>query len=439
MTTSKKTEKLKLQITGTQLDVPTLLQAKGRGCGGQVVFVLRPDDGHAVLLHTMGKDTTVWSCTSGRAPQAPTSPVDRAVAAAMVRRVKAVVATKKQARPAWRGDWKGMLVCDGGVPAIVLERKVGTYVAVKVVGGGGKPGWTAEVVRTERWFSPKDAKVVEAATLAKVIPMALDQAEVLTSSACVTRDTRRRAELDPVYAAAHPPRAPKRAPKDAVEGWLQGQKLVDPDKLPALEPPSCPTSTSSIATATKQEAEALKATMGSIWMKTQTADVMQRASALIQRAKALVASPVCTGALKAEAQEALSSALYAWREARAAASREAAAAPLRKAAVEIAKTADRVARSCITKGKTVRAPVSKAPAKVQPSVARLTDEALGAAARRDRAPRKAPVVAQQASKPAMTPTSSRRAASNRAPVQAPVPLEDLLAAGIERAAKRMGL
>lgn len=436
MTTSKKTEKLKLQITGTQLDVPTLLQAKGRGCGGQVVFVLRPEDGHAVLLHTVGRDSHVWSCTSGRAPQAPTSPVDRSVAAAMIRRVKAV-APKKQARPAWRGDWKGTLVCDNGVPAIVLERKVGPYVAVKVVGGGGKPGWTAEVVRTERWFSPKDAKVVEAATLAKVIPMALDQAEVLTSSACVTRDTRRRADLDPVYAAAHPPRAAKRAPKDAVEGWLSGQKLVDPDKLPALEPPSCPTSTSSIATATKQEAEALKATMGSIWMKTQTADVMQRASALIQRAKALVASPVCTGTLKAEAQEALSSALYAWREARAASSREAAAAPLRKAAADIARTADRVARSCIAKGKTVKAPVSKAPAKVQPSVARLTDDALGEAARRDRAPRKAPVVAQQASEPAMTP--SRRATPNRAPVQAPVPLEDLLAAGIERAAKRMGL
>lgn len=335
MKTSKKTEKLKLQITGTQLDVPTLLQAKGPGCGGQVVFVLRPDDGHTVLLHTMGKDTTVWSCTSGGAPQAPTSPVDRAVAAAMVRRVKAVAA-KKQGRPAWRGDWKGMLVCDDGVPVLVLERKVGPYVAVKVV-GGGKPGWTAEIVRTERWFSPKDAKVVEAATLAKVIPMALDQAEVLTSSACVTRDTRRRADLDPVYAAAHPPRAAKRAPKDAVEGWLSGQRIVDPDKLPALEPPSCPTSTSSIATATKQEAQALKATMGSIWMKTQAGDLMGRTSALIQRAKALVASPVCTGAMKKEAELALKNAVGAWREAREAATREAAAKPLRAAATELAK------------------------------------------------------------------------------------------------------
>lgn len=430
-----KAEQLKLQITDTHLDVPTLLQATGRGCGGQVVFVLRPEDGHAVLLHTVGKDSHVWSCTSGSAPQAPTSPVDRSVAAAMVRRVKAVAA-KNKARPAWRGDWKGTLVCDHGVPAVVLERKVGPYVAVKVVGGGGKRGWTAEVVRTERWFSPKDAKLVEAATLAKVIPMALDQAEILTSSACVVRDTRRRAELDPVYAAAHPPRTPKAERVDRVAGWLKGQKLVDPDQLPALEPPGCPTSTSSIAAATKSEADALKATMGSIWAKTETSDLMQRASALIQRAKALVASPVCTGTLKAEAQEALSSALHAWREARAAASREAAAAPLRKAAVEIARTADRVARSCVTKGKTVRASVSKAPAKVQQSVARLTDDALGAAARRDRASRQAPVVAQ-ASKPSTT--SSRRAAPSRAPVQAQLPLEDLLAVGIERAAKRMGL
>lgn len=48
-------EKFRLNVTGADEDVPRLLLAYGRACGGEVAFVMRPRDNTALLIHQVKK------------------------------------------------------------------------------------------------------------------------------------------------------------------------------------------------------------------------------------------------------------------------------------------------------------------------------------------------------------------------------------------------
>ena len=62
-------EKFRLTITGADEDVPRLLLAWGRGCGGEVAFVMRPRDNTALLVHQVKKEPAkVWRTDLGLAP-----------------------------------------------------------------------------------------------------------------------------------------------------------------------------------------------------------------------------------------------------------------------------------------------------------------------------------------------------------------------------------
>ena len=59
-------EKFRLNIVGADEDVPRLLLAYGRGCGGEVALVVRPRDNIALLVHQVKKQPAkVWRCSSG--------------------------------------------------------------------------------------------------------------------------------------------------------------------------------------------------------------------------------------------------------------------------------------------------------------------------------------------------------------------------------------
>ena len=62
-------EKFRLNIVGADEDVPRLLLAYGRGCGGEVALVMRPRDGQAALVHQVKKQPAkVWSSDRSLAP-----------------------------------------------------------------------------------------------------------------------------------------------------------------------------------------------------------------------------------------------------------------------------------------------------------------------------------------------------------------------------------
>ena len=59
-------ERFRLQVVGADEDVPRMLLAYGRGCGGEVAFVMRPRDGVAFHVHQVAKEPArVWRTDAG--------------------------------------------------------------------------------------------------------------------------------------------------------------------------------------------------------------------------------------------------------------------------------------------------------------------------------------------------------------------------------------
>ena len=203
-------EKFRLNLVGADEDVPRILLAYGRGCGGEVAFVMRPRDGTALLVHQVKKEPAkVWRTDLGLAPShAPELDADPASAVAELRKLKS---SPPPAGPATlKGKWAGTLVCDNGKPRVALERKVASYGVLKLA---SKPDgrWTATFERAEKWFGKAKQESIERSGLAEAITAGMGLVVGLVAEACTFRDTRRRNTVDAEYAAQHPYSPPKEA------------------------------------------------------------------------------------------------------------------------------------------------------------------------------------------------------------------------------------
>ena len=372
-------EKFRLNIVGADEDVPRLLLAYGRGCGGEVALVMRPRDNTAVLVHQGKKQPAkVWRTDLGLAPShAPELDADPAAAVAELRKLKA---NPPPAGPATlKGKWAGHLHCDDGKPRMTLERRVASYGVLKL-DSGPDGRWTATFERVGKWFSAAKSESIERSALAEAITAGMGLVVGLVSEACSFRDTRRRNTVDAAYAAQHP-YSPPREPKDptgryqarstfrAVEladGWavvndvgavvakfgkrdkgkatkhaaaltrgkaaaasvsadvatafglgaMPGLEVVPAlASIPAPASPSCPLSTANIASATEKEARALGELAKSLWGSTEAPDLLGRAGKLIRHAQSLVASPLCQGKEKTAALEDVRRAAGAYEQA----------------------------------------------------------------------------------------------------------------------------
>jgi hypothetical protein len=210
-------EKFRLNILGADEDVPRLLLAYGRGCGGEVAFVMRPRDNTALLVHQVKKEPAkVWRTDLGLAPsRAPELDADPAAAVTELKKLKAGA---PPAGPATlKGKWAGTLFCDDGTPRMVLERKVAAYGTLKLA---SKPDgrWTAMFDRAGKWFSQAKQESVERSGLAEAIQAGMGLVIGLVSEACSFRDTRRRNTVDADYAAQHP-YTPPREPRDVTDRY----------------------------------------------------------------------------------------------------------------------------------------------------------------------------------------------------------------------------
>ncbi|MFZ5480634.1 MAG: hypothetical protein ACOZNI_27980 [Myxococcota bacterium] len=210
MTTTNAIEKFRLNIVGSDEDVPRILLAYGRGCGGEVAFAMRPREGTALLVHQVKKQPAkVWRTDLGLAPShAPELDTDPTSAVAELRKMKA---SPPPAGPATlKGKWAGTLVCDNGTPRMALERKVASYGVLKLA---SRPDgrWTATFERAEKWFGKAKQESVERSGLSDAITAGMGLVVGLVAEACTFRDTRRRNTVDPEYAAQHPYTPPKEA------------------------------------------------------------------------------------------------------------------------------------------------------------------------------------------------------------------------------------
>lgn len=220
-------KKHKIFIDNAAEDVPRVMVSVGNACGGEFALILRPQDDQHVLVHQTRSSSKVWEAEAGKArvPQMPTRELPAKEAIALVKSARKVESTLGPIT--YRGQWKGYVTCAEGEgpsagPAVVLERKVSSYVTVRVVGHGKKWVWT--VIRQGKWFKGPAEKVGEDIRLHAALTVALREAVGAASEACGVRDTSRRAAHDPAYAAQHPVKPAKAPAKDPT------------DKLKAKEP-----------------------------------------------------------------------------------------------------------------------------------------------------------------------------------------------------------
>lgn len=226
-------EQFRLNIAGADEDVPRLLLVYGKGCGGEVAFVLRPRDGEGVLVHQVkGQPAQVWVSNlaqlpegirpsnagklSADGPQKPAWAVGSNEAVSLIKRLKA---NPPKAGPATlRGTWKGELRCNDLRPTVHLQRKVAAYGTLHVE-SDSSGRWTALFERGEKWFSTaKQERTPPFDSLGEAIQRGMVQMTGLVSEACSFRDTRRRNAVDPSYAEAHPYRPPREV-KDPTEKY----------------------------------------------------------------------------------------------------------------------------------------------------------------------------------------------------------------------------
>jgi hypothetical protein len=412
--TTTNPEKFRFNIVGADEDVPRVLLAYGRGCGGEVAFVMRPRDNTALLVHQVKRQPAkVWRTDLGLAPShAPEFDADPTSAVAELRKLKS---GPPPAGPATlKGKWAGLLLCTDGTPSIVLERRVASYGSLKLTSkADGR--WLATFERAEKWFSKAKQESIERSGLAEAITAGMGLVVGLVSEACSFRDTHRRNTVDLAFAAQYPPRPipERRDPTErykgkssfrAVErddGWVvvndvgsvvamfgkrekgkaakhasaltrgtvpvadapprtAGVLVPSLDSIPAPEPPSCPISVARIASATEKESQALEELAGSLWGSTEAPDLLTRAGKLIRHAQSLVASPLCSGKEQKAALEDVRRAAGAYQQAWDAIGRGESpdiVTTLRRISERVSLAAARAAKSCAAGQQKLTAPV----------------------------------------------------------------------------------
>ncbi len=490
-------EKFRLTITGADEDVPRLLLCWGRGCGGEVAFVMRPRDNTALLVHQVKREPAkVWRTDLGLAPSHP--PELDAAPAEAVNEVKRLRSNPPPAGPATlRGKWVGTLLCTDGKPSITLERKVASYGTLRLT---SKPDgrWTATFDRAGKWFSQAKQASVERTALAEAITAGMGLVVGLVSEACSFRDTHRRNTVDADFAAQHPYTAPK-DPKDptdryqpkssfrAVEqadGWavindvgsvvttfgtrekgkatkhasalsrgkapaatvspeiadgfglggMPGVALAPLSAIPMPDSPSCPASVANIASATEKEAAALQELSNSLWGSTEAPALLHRAGNLLRHAEALVKSPLCSGKEQKMAWEDLRRAADAYTQARGALGR----GEKPDIVTTLRRISERVSLAA------ARAAKSCAAGQQKITLAPRSADAIAAGISRREAP--APTVSMQpvwppAAPPMAVPTKTPRAKREKSPEVDPAKdqaLVNAFADAIKQAASQMG-
>lgn len=365
---TNKPEKFRLRIVSAEDDIPRMLLAFGRGCGGEVALVFRPTDNSALLLHQVkGQPARVWRTSRGQAPDEPKIELASEDAVELLMQLKK---DPPKAGPATlRGQWSGELLCIDGKPKLQLQRKVASYGTLRVE---SKPegGWSATFERGERWFSEGKQQTVDRAALADAVTAGMGVMIGLVSEACSFRDTRKRAAVDPVHAEKHParPKAPVKDPTERVKplaekkpaaGKKSSRQKRDADAPAAKrsdipEPPACPVSVAKIASATTKDADALAELVQSLWGSTETPQLLSRAERLIKHATSLASSPLCTGSEQKRAFEDIERAAEAYKQARAAldqSEQKVVAKSLRQVAERVSLAAARVAKACVGQAK----------------------------------------------------------------------------------------
>ncbi len=239
-------KKIALRITDPENDVPSKIVARGRACDGEVNLVLEPLTSTMLVAHLprqKGKGAPsplVATSSEGDAPREPKLAMTRPEA---VRAIKEASKRKMtgEAPASLRGRWVGTLYCTGELEVVVvLRRKIATYATITITSNPASSSWSAVIARTETFFAPAAIEeVVGAPTLQICIAQAVSQLGGVIGPACTVKDTHRRSELDPAYAAKHPMKRSK-APKDPTVGLKEGHaprapKAEKPPK-PAKEP-----------------------------------------------------------------------------------------------------------------------------------------------------------------------------------------------------------
>jgi hypothetical protein len=234
----------------------------------------------------------------------------------------------------------------------VLRKALSTYLTLEF--RSGSRGWEVSALRKETWFQRSGTEQMSGSfvSFAEAVRAAITWATTgAVSSACSMRDTHRRGSMDSAWAAARPvtrpadpvspiperfgvekAEAPKKSGRKAVGAAepgsdtpadapkKRGRKPAVPpalSEIPSPQPPSCPTSTANIAEAVSAEASALSAEVNSLWGEDNPV-ILERAGKLIKRAMSLVESPLCTGKLREEAEQAVRGAMTEYRSARSA-------------------------------------------------------------------------------------------------------------------------
>ena len=231
-------KRFRLSMINAAEDVPRLIRAYGRACGGEFALVLRPreDRGLLVLLKQPPKrskqpaEAWKWTTEQGLAPVMPTASVAPAEAVSAAKDEQKGIL--KAGPITLRGQWSGYLYCDGGTPRVELRRKLATY-AVLTITSTPSTGWTWAVERTEKWFSAPSTDTGNAPTLLKAIETGLAGAMGLLGEACSHRDSRRRSAFDTEWAKTHPIRPAREHKNNPIDRL----KLKVPTSKAALKKP----------------------------------------------------------------------------------------------------------------------------------------------------------------------------------------------------------
>lgn len=232
--------KLKLTIIGAAEDIPRLVTAAGKGCdGSDLVLIWRPHDLKLLLAIKPPKGSAlVWvSDTSDLpegvkqkkeltdAPMVPRTEVTARQLSAMAARLKGDL--PKTGPELLRGEWSGHLICDD-VPVVELTRRLAPYATLTL---RSRPGeWMATVRTKQTWFAAAEEHSSTDPHFYSAILAGLRRSYAMVGQACSMRDTRRRAPLDPEYAAKHPPK--ERAAPQERAGSLIDRWVANADKPP---------------------------------------------------------------------------------------------------------------------------------------------------------------------------------------------------------------
>lgn len=216
----------KLSIVGAGEDVPRLITASGRSCGGEFGLVLRPQQDRGVLVLDLGKQGVLrWAAKGVGVPQIPSESISLAEGVAALTDARADL--EPEGPVTLRGEWSGTVHCDAdGAPIVTLARKIASYGTLTLQSLPGKAGighWLVQVDRAERWYGQKAQQTEQAATLRKAFDRGYSMMRTKVAEACTTRDTTRRAARDQAYAAEHPIRT-SRGAKDTLTPMVERQQ-----------------------------------------------------------------------------------------------------------------------------------------------------------------------------------------------------------------------